>query len=141
MKRSALLTQLEVHEGFRDKPYKDIEGNLTIGFGRNLDSNPLSYDEALYLLENDIDKAVDALKHYTWYQHLSDVRQRVVVDMVFNLGIAGFARFKKTIGYIEAGKFKEAATEMLDSKWAQQVGVRAKRLSKMMATDIDEDFS
>ena len=100
----------------------------------------VTYVEAVYLLENDIDKAVDALKDYSWYAHLSEVRQRVVIDMVFNLGIAGFSRFKKTIRYIEAGEFKEAAVEMLDSKWAGQVGARATRLAKMLETNIDEVF-
>jgi lysozyme len=65
--------------------------------------------------------------------------QIVVLDMIYNLGLAGFLNFKKTVSFIINEKYQEAATEMLDSKWAKQVPKRAMELSKIMA-GTDEDF-
>jgi lysozyme len=56
--------------------------------------------------------------------------------MIFNLGIARFSAFKKTISLIEEGSYSEAAQEMLDSRWANQVGSRANELSEMMRTGL-----
>ena len=140
MNRERLLKQIEMHEGFRGKPYKDSEGIMTIGIGRNVEANPLSHEEAVFMLENDVDKAIYSVNNYQWFDGLSDVRQRVVIDMAFNLGISGFSRFKKMITHIEAGRFRLAASEMLNSKWAWQVGARAIRLSKMMETDMDDTY-
>jgi len=72
---------------------------------------------------------------------LSEVRQRVVADMVFNLGLPRFAQFKNMIAAIEAEDFVQASNEMMDSRWAQQVGLRASRLAEMMETGEDSsDF-
>ncbi len=124
------------HEGLMKKPYKDSVGKLTIGVGRNLDDVGISEQEALYLLKNDIDRAIADAKVYPWYENLNDARKMVVVDMIFNLGITRFSRFKKTIKYISAEKYGKASVEMLDSKWANQVGSRAIRLSEMMRSGI-----
>ena len=129
-----LLAQLEMHEGFRSKPYKDSVGKLTIGIGRNLDDVGITRQEALVLLENDVQKVRRVLKLYHWYKPLTKVRKRVVIDMAFNLGIKGFLKFKKLIKAIENGNWNMAALEMLDSKWSRQVGRRATRLAIMMRT-------
>jgi lysozyme len=129
---TALIKELTVDEGMRKKPYKCTAGKTTIGIGRNLDDVGISQEEAEYLLRNDIKKAVEEAKKFPWYEGLSPVRKRVIVNMIFNLGITRFKKFKKTIQYISVGDFQSASTEMLDSGWANQVGPRAKRLSKMM---------
>jgi len=49
------------------------------------------------------------------------------------------SKFKKTLGHIEAGEYEEAASEMLNSRWAEQVGRRANTLSEMMRTGEDGD--
>ena len=122
------------HEGLRLKPYKDSVGKLTIGVGRNLDDVGLTEQEALYLLHNDINKAIKDAKVYAWFDPLDDVRKMVVVDMIFNLGLTRFSGFKRTIKHIASRRYKEAAIEMMDSKWARQVGPRAIELSKMMSS-------
>ena len=66
-----------------------------------------------------------------WYG-LSEARQRVVVNMMFNLGPNRFNAFKKVNAAIEAGEFQVAADEMIDSKWYRQVGNRAERLEQAM---------
>jgi len=133
MNLKRLKETLIKHEGLRLKPYYCTAKKLSIGIGRNLDDVGISKDEALYMLDNDIKKAVIQIKDkFPWFDSLSPVRQEVVVNMVINLGINGFSKFKNTIHFLETSQFKQAAIEMLESLWADQVGERAKELSKMM---------
>ncbi len=129
-----LKIELTRDEGLRLKPYRDTVGKLTIGIGRNLDDVGISQDEAMHLLDNDIARTTAALdKAIPWWRSLNDVRQRVVVNMAFNLGVAGLLGFKNTLAAMKAGRYADAAEGMLASKWATQVGERAKRLAAMMA--------
>ena len=126
------------HEGLRLKPYRDTVGKLTIGVGRNLDDMGITRGEALYLLGNDINRVrLELIKIVGWFLTLGTVRQTVLIDMVFNLGITRFKRFKKLIRAIEARDWEKAATEMLDSRWARQVGRRATELARMMRDGDD----
>jgi lysozyme len=119
-------------------PYTDSVGKTTIGVGRNLTDNGITQDEAFTLLDNDIDQALeDAKSLVSNFNDLGDVRQRVLVDMSFNLGRARLKGFKKMLAAIESGMFTTATREMLDSKWARQVGSRATRLSSMMKSGLD----
>lgn len=127
-----LVEQLIEHEGLRLKPYKDTEGKLTIGIGRNLDDVGISEGEARFMLGNDIARAFGAAGKYRWFSRLSDNRQRVILDMLFNLGATRFATFKRMIAALERGNFEDAAAEMIDSKWAHQVKSRAWKLVDMM---------
>ena len=106
--------------------------------GRNLRDRGLSDDEIDYLLSNDIDIVVDELdKVMPWWKDLDEVRQRVLCDLVFNLGMPRFSGFKKSISYMKQQMWDQAADELLDSKWARQVGRRAHTLSEMMRTGND----
>lgn len=131
-----LETQLIEHEGMRLDMYPDSVGIQTIGVGRNLEHVGLrSEDEARYLLRNDIlHVQAELLRQLVWFENLDAVRQRVLLDMAFNLGTAGLMRFEKTLAYVAELQYAAAAQEMLDSKWARQVGRRAQVLSEMMAT-------
>lgn len=125
--------ELERDEGKRNKPYRDTVGKLTIGIGRNLDDRGLTDDEIYYILRTDIDLVEGQLdKHLPWWRDLSDARQRVLLNMSFNLGIAGLLGFKNTLAMIKEGKYTAASAAMLLSKWAKQVGSRALRLARMM---------
>lgn len=121
-----------VHEGCELFPYKDSLGVVTIGFGRNLDSNGISKEEAATLLENDLKHTVLSLEGYCWWHHLSDVRKAAMVDMHFNLGATKFRKFHGMLSALERGDYTTAAAEMLDSLWATQVKGRAVTLSGMM---------
>lgn len=122
------------HEGLRLKPYRDSVGKLTIGVGRNLDDVGITEEEARYLLKNDIQKAVVEAKRFRWYAKLNNPRKQAIIDMIFNLGPSRFLGFKKMLAALEAGDYEAAAREMLDSKWAQQVGRRATELAEIMRT-------
>lgn len=127
-----LRAMLIEHEGLRLKPYRDSVGKITIGVGRNLDNVGISVAEAMLLLSNDIDHATQEASEYSWFKSLSTNRQDVVICMIFNLGRDGFDKFQKMIKAMINGSFDKAADEMLDSKWAEQVGKRAYDLAQMM---------
>lgn len=121
------------HEGIKGKMYYDSEGVATIGVGRNLEDVGVSYDEAMLMLDNDIKRVLYACWHeFPWFADLTEPRQNVVASMVFNLGLAGFKKFKKMIAAIEKEDWTEAACQMIDSRWAAQVKKRAVDLAVMM---------
>lgn len=131
--RELLVYELSRDEDVRTKPYKDSVGKLTIGVGRNLDDKGLSKAEINILLNNDInDSEADLDRTFPWWRQLSDNRQRVLLNMCFNLGIKRLAGFKNMLKDVQNDLFDRVAVEMLDSLWARQVGGRAVRLAKMM---------
>lgn len=139
-----LKSQLSAEEGIRTKVYDDatgqpiipnteVQGHPTIGIGRALDVHGLSDDEIDYLLQNDINgicKALDA--SIPWWRTLIDVRQAVLIDMAFNMGVAGLMGWPHTLAFIRSGDFKSAADSMRNSLWAKQVGQRALNLASQM---------
>lgn len=131
-----ILAMLERDEGLRLKPYRDSVGKLTIGIGRNLDDVGISHEEAYLLLGNDIAKVESEAARFPWFLELNEARQAVVLNMIFNLGLAGFIKFSNTIRYISAGDYNSAAEHMRNSKWADQVGARAGRLARIMETGV-----
>lgn len=122
------------HEGLRLTPYTDTVGKFTIGVGRNLEDVGITKLEAMYLLNNDVERVVASMAPYAWYNGIGTVRQDVVLSMVFNLGLNGFLKFKKFIKALTEMNYNTAADEMISSKWAIQVGLRAEELATMMRT-------
>ena len=132
---TALEDQLIDHEGLELKPYRCTAEKLTIGVGRNIEDRGITEDEARYLLKNDIKIVEDELlEKKPVVAGLDAVRQRVLVDMGFNLGIPTLLKFQNMWAAIEEEDFTSAAEEAMDSKWAKQVGRRAERLCQAMAT-------
>lgn len=131
--------QLILHEGLKLKPYRCTAGKLTIGVGRNLEDKGLTEDEALFLLANDIREISKQLEQYGWYRGLDAIRQKVIVDMAFNLGVYGLLSFKDTIQALNCYDYDMAAKEMENSRWYRQVGERGRRLVEMMRTGEDYD--
>ena len=134
-----LTEQLRRDEGTKATAYQDHLGFWTIGVGRLIDSRKpgagLRPDEIDYLLKNDIADRVSALtKALPWFSALDDARRGVLVNMAFQLGTAGLLGFKSTLALVAAGKYAEAAEQMLKSKWATQTPARAKRLAEQMKT-------
>ena len=129
-----LIENLKRHEGLRLKPYLCPEGKITIGFGRNLEDMGISEKEAEMLLMSDIERCYQELDVFSWFHDLDQVRQEAMVNMLFNLGLPTFLEFKRTLKFMAEGAYSQAAAEMLDSKWANQVGDRAKELAYMVDT-------
>ncbi len=137
MSRDRIRAQLVADEGVRLWPYQDTVGKWTIGVGRNLSDVGISKPEAMQLLENDIDKAeISLIARWPWMRDLDPVRYAVFVNMAFNMGAATLATFQQTLALAQAGDYTKAAEHMLASKWAAQVGTRAKRLARQMDTGL-----
>lgn len=117
--------RLEWAEGRRKFAYEDSVGKLSIGVGRNLDDKGLSDDEIDFLLGNDIDEALVGCRTLSYWDSLTDTRQCVVCDLVFNLGLAKWKEFPKANRALAEGNWQAARAELLDSKYARQVGRRA----------------
>ena len=133
MNREQLIEELKIDEGVVLTLYKCSAGKNTIGVGRNIDDRGITEDESDYLLSNDIDLCVKELEGtFPWFQTLSDTRQRVMVNMCFNLGLSRLMGFRKFLAAMEAGEWETAGVEMLDSKWARQVGPRSTRLRDLV---------
>ncbi|WP_237575959.1 glycoside hydrolase family protein [Mycetohabitans sp. B8] len=129
-----LLSELSRDEGRRLKPYLDTVGKTTIGVGRNLTDVGIADSECDLLLENDVLRSVTWLdRHLPWWRSLDAVRQRVIINMAFNLGDK-LLTFANTLAAMQRGDYAAAADGMLASKWATQVGTRAHRLASLMRT-------
>lgn len=126
------------HEGFRNKPYEDTSGFVSIGVGRNLDGLGLSDEEVMYLLDNDIRRCdEELLSNFRWYAGLCRCRQDAMLSLCFNLGITRLRKFKKALSAMADGDYETAADEFLDSKWATQVGSeRVDDLVSMIRTGV-----
>lgn len=134
---SKLEDMLLVHEGKKRFVYRCTSNALTIGVGRNIDPNKggigLSDDEILYMLRNDIKRVYDELdSNLPWFKDLDDVRQDVLQDMCFNMGISRLLSFRKMLAAVELGLYDRASDELLNSKYAEQVKGRALKLARMM---------
>lgn len=145
-----LVAELRRDEGVRDTPYRDTRGFLTVGVGHNLDASPLpdgwAYplpdDLVNALCESDLQNVFDDLDSaLPWWEDLNDVRQRVIANMCFNMGLTKLLGFKNTLAAMRQGRYPDAANGMLASAWASQVGIgtqkepgRALRLANMMRT-------
>ena len=138
-----LIAMLRRHEGEvvtngRHVAYKCPEGYWTIGIGRNIDPENgigLADEEVEFMLENDILRVMQELaSEYPWFSDLDDVRKDAMIDIAFNLGATRLRGFRRALAAMEAGNYKEAATEFLDSKWAKQVGGRALEITDMIAS-------
>lgn len=124
-------------EGLKRRPYKCPAGFWTWGVGHNLEATPLPLDILILILNGEMQAApIDLLRHdilqtelaaqrvlgIAVYNGLSEPRKLAVVNMVFNLGEAGFAKFVSTIAAIQRGDFKAAGEHAAASLWARQVG-------------------
>jgi len=141
---------IKLHEGFKEYTYTCPTGHLTVGYGYNLDVNPLnlSHNEiAKYksfgISKQDADKLLkqmianlesDLEQHLAWLSKLNAARHAVLIDMAYNLGIKGLLAFKNTLALLERGDYEAAAKEMLDSQWASQTKTRALRDSAIIRT-------
>jgi len=136
-----LMQDLINNEGFVSHAYQDTKGYWTAGIGRLLDRRKgggLSMEEAVYLAKNDVRRSIVLLnKHLPWWKNLSPVRQRVMIELVFNMGIGdssnGLLSFRNTLPAIKHGDYETATTGLRNSKWAKDVGpIRSSKMIKML---------
>lgn len=142
------ITELRRDEGSRLTVYDDatgqslrqgdsIRGHPTIGIGRALDVNGISLTEAEYLLANDIERIERELGQTNWFKALDPVRQGVMVNLAFNMGVAGLKTFVRMIAACQAKDFDEAVRQLKDSHWYRQAPIaRSSRLIRQLQTGV-----
>lgn len=134
MDYNKVAERIRRYEGLCYTPYQDSIGEWTIGYGHLL-KRGVSKEVAEAILKEDLTIAEREVKSmFAWWPKLSDARFYVLVDMCFNMGISRLCGFKKMLTAAEEGNYRRAAAEMLYSKWANQVGRRARELAKIMET-------
>ena len=137
---SKLIETLRRHEGVKNTLYKCTSDKWTIGVGRNLEDVGLSEEEIDMLLLNDIVRTKELMDDYIpWHSDLDEVRQEALINFVFNVGIGTTMKFKNAMAALEEHDYDTAATEMLDSNWAKQVGSRAIEITQMIKTGEYQD--
>ena len=130
-----IIEQLKRDEGYERYVYNDTQGVPTVGYGFNLRDEGLMPDECEYVLRCKVaQRCVNLVNAMPWTANLDDARQGVLLNMAYNLGLAGLLGFGKMIGALQKGDHETAAEEMLASEWATQVGARAQRLAVQMRT-------
>jgi lysozyme len=139
-------------EGLLLKPYRCSEHKLTIGYGYNMEANPLPKHIEVYLnahgsitkemadelFEGKYTESVVAARNIIGnaWSFTNEVRRAVIISMIYQMGEAGFRKFVNTIKYIKATNWIHAAYQMLQSKWEDQTEDRAHRYALMMATGL-----
>ena len=127
-----LKAELTRDEDRRYRIYTDTVGKVSGGIGRNLTDKGFRDSEIDLMYQNDIaDTEAWLDRNLPWWRSLDPVRQRVLMNMAFNMQgrLLGFRNF---LAAAQRADWSVAAAEMLDSLWARQVGDRAKRLASMM---------
>lgn len=120
-------------EGYKQFPYTDTTGHLSVGIGRNLVDRGISFLEAVTLLENDISYVIERLTSLLpYFNDLDEMRQIVLINMCFNLGVQGLLKFEKMLEFCKNNDFEKASEEILDSEAAEQNPNRYKRLAFIM---------
>jgi lysozyme len=138
----AMIKELTAHliefEGMKTQLYKCTSGKNTIGVGRNLDDRGISEDEAMILLGNDI-KIVqeELLERWPWIKDLPPRAQMVMMDLGFNMGVPAISNFQNMLRDLQSGNWEGAAINLLDSKYATQVGRRAIYNAHLLETADD----
>ena len=132
-----LREQLVRDEDNKQFLYLDSVGVPTIGVGRNLRDKGLSQLEREFLLHNDIaEHTLEVWQSIPWIGALDEIRREALINMSFNLGTAGLLKFVKFLAALKTRDYETAAKEMLDSRWAAQVGPRATRLSQQIVLGV-----
>jgi len=134
-----LREQLKIDEGVKYEIYNDHLGYATFGIGHLVVKGdeehgkpigtPVSEERVNSVFDSDVATyVIEAKKVFPNLDTLPEEAQEVIVNMCFNMGAPRLSKFKKFIGGVNAGDWNTAAVEMMDSRWAKQVGVRADRL-------------
>lgn len=130
----ALVDALIGDEALRLKPYVDSVGKVTIGVGHNLTDRGISQAAAMFILDEDIQLAEHDAQTFSWFADLDPIRQRVIRNMLFNMGLPMFSTFTHLIAAMARKNYLVAAQEGRSSVWFRQVGPRAVRLMNELET-------
>lgn len=142
-----LTLELIADEGKRSSIYVDTEGHASVGIGHNIGARSLTPvevalfksgtiphrtltdQEIMALFYTDVGICVDALDlNAAWFRTLPEARQRVMINLTFNLGWHGLAQFRRFLAAMQIADWAEAGRQLVDSHWYHQVGLRGPRM-------------
>lgn len=142
-----LITMLSFEEGWREKPYLCSLGYPTVGFGFKIGPKGAPISQYQFTLPIEAGSAwLESILTKTRSDMMQrpriaaamnacdEVRQAALISMAYQMGVAGLDGFKGTLASIAASRWDEAATGMLNSRWAKQTSGRAKRHAEQMRT-------
>ena len=138
-----LREELEIDEGRVDEIYTDHLGYPTFGIGHLVVEHDPEYGKEVgtYVPENRVIKAFeqdietvlsDCNRLYEDFEDLPEEAQRVIANMMFNMGYTRLSKFIGMKSGVDARDWNQAADEMVDSRWYYQVINRANRLVERM---------
>lgn len=134
-----LNAQLWTDEGFESYPYDDktgpaplkagdtIEGTVTIGVGFTF----LTEEEArAVLMIRSQSVYAQLIARMPWVSTQTDARQQALTNMAYALGVPGLSEFVSFLTKVRNGQFDQAADDLMETKWAGQVGARCSRVAE-----------
>ena len=138
-----LREEIAYDEGSVNEIYLDHLGLPTFGIGHLvIDSDPehgqpvgtpVSEDRCNEAFDNDVQTVInDCNILYPDFDELPEEVQRIIANMMFNMGRPRLSKFKGMKRGVDARDWNAAADEMVDSNWYRQVSKRADRLVKRM---------
>ena len=134
-----LREEIAADEGEVHEIYLDHLGLPTFGIGHLvLDSDPesglpvgtpIDNERVIEAFESDIETVLsDCNTLYPDFDDLPEEAQRVIANMMFNMGRPRLSQFKGMKAGVDSRDWNRAADEMVDSRWYRQVTNRADRL-------------
>lgn len=125
------VSRLQLNEGFRSSKYVDTTGHESIGYGFNITAGITPF-AATALLNAQARELSWALAPYPWFDGLDDVRASVLVELAFNLGLAGLTHFVRFLDAVKAKDWATAKAELLDSSAARALPIRYHQLAQLI---------
>lgn len=129
---ATLFADIKQAEGWKPEAYQDSVGVWTIGYGTNLQELTINRTLGEQWLQERVLQSEHEAQRFEWYARLNAPRKRAIVELIYNMGLRRFVGFIRMIGALDRGNYGLAATELMTSKYASQVGVRATRLAAML---------
>lgn len=134
-----LEDRIKRHEGYRDHVYLDSEGFPTCGWGHHLrvgskvpkEVSEIFFEEDMKNSMSDFNKLRGIFGDEVILS-LNKIRKGVIIEMIFNMGLPSVLGFRNMWANIRIKNWQDASEEMLDSKWHNQVGRRARVLAELM---------
>lgn len=137
MMRPRLVSSVKRHEGFVPEVYTCPAGYPTIGYGTRINEIELEESTAEKWLVRELEEKHERLVGVFGFAEMDTVRQDVILEMCYQLGVGGCLRFKNMWAAIRVQDFERAADEMLDSRWArEQTPERARKLAAKMRSGV-----
>ena len=138
-----LREEIKYDEGSVNEIYLDHLGLATFGIGHLVTEwdeeygwevgTPVSEDRCNEVFDSDIQIVLaDCEQLYPDFNELPEEVQRIIANMMFNMGRPRLSKFKGMKAGVDARDWDKAADEMVDSRWYRQVTNRAERLVERM---------